>query len=452
MPNISNNRDNTVEARFPTAYSIDEILLTNFAGQTWDIQALVTDFSITESIYTPCLTLSMNIKDVVNLMSAARITGHETITVKLSRKPFGTEIAVSVNHVFYVTEYPVYAKYSNSVQVYSLKGISRHAYLSNLKRVSRAYSGSVKDFITAMFLEIGNTPVENRKYTEPLYVSSKVATNMSFIVPNLNPLDAIYWVLRRAYGDNGSPTYLYQTLLGSEIRCETQAEIMAKPHYNNAEYIQAKFFKTAKQETDDYKQRALHILEIASDLKMSKFLAASAGAYASRTEYLDLSTKTLMRDTFAYSAQGKAPVLAENFRIERNGDALSKYKDAVVNYIPLNCKAFSSEKAGNYNSSTAAGAINQSISNIENLDSLQHDITLSGDFGLSAGIVLKLKLAPSVDPQVKVINADSWNSKERDEFLSGNYAVTAVVHKFSSNYICEVRVKRDTYNLPEFTT
>lgn len=445
---------NTSEARFPTSYAIQEISITNFAGRTWDIQKIVTDFSITESLYTASLLLTLNIKDPVNFMHEARLTGHEKIQIKLARRAFGGENNVKnedvVNHTFYVTEYPVYAKSGTIQQVYSIRAISQHAYLSQFKRISRSFSGNIRDFVQTVF--------EKDLFADGdmVSVSNSIAGNVSVVVPNLHPLDAVYWMLRRAFDETGSPAHLYQTL-DSVIRCQTQTNLIEQTVYR--EYSHAKYFKTnpSVDPTGDYEERASRILAIASDLKLSKFISGASGAYGSRSEYLDLATKSITRKNFDYLNDFsqmkfllKYPALAAEFKPEES-DSLSKYKDARVNYIPLNSLAFI-DSAPNYNHSTAAGMINRAQAYAENLDTIQHDLTVAGDFKLNAGKVISMKLPPAVDPNSKKENANSDPNLQADEFLSGNYVVTSVVHRFDSMYFCDLRVKRDAFSAKYFSS
>ena len=91
MANLTNIATlGTNEIRVPSAYVIDSIMLSNHNGRIIDIQKIVTDFTITESIYHPGLILSMNVKDVVNFMEEFKLTGHETITVNLSRTTYAS--------------------------------------------------------------------------------------------------------------------------------------------------------------------------------------------------------------------------------------------------------------------------------------------------------------------------------------------------------------------------
>ena len=125
-----------------------------------------TDFSITESIYHTGLIFSINIKDSINFFEIGQLTGQETITVNLTQgvgpepdvevaSPGNTQLAAStseklpktISKMFFVTEYPLYGKTENRIEVYTIKGVSQHVYLTKSKRISKAFTGKMADFI-----------------------------------------------------------------------------------------------------------------------------------------------------------------------------------------------------------------------------------------------------------------------------------------------------------------
>ena len=127
MPRIVNSSVNTNDVVFPTSYRLREITLTNHEGREADIKQLVTDFTITESIYLPSLVLELNVKDPLNLVEEFQLSGQEKIKITISKKPHDSNDVQTITKEFYVTEYPVYGKYPNRLQVYKLKGVSEHA-------------------------------------------------------------------------------------------------------------------------------------------------------------------------------------------------------------------------------------------------------------------------------------------------------------------------------------
>lgn len=442
MPDQSNIDLNSSVASTPTSYRVDHIFVTNHSGEQYDVKNLVTSFSITESIYTPTLTLSMSIKDPINMLEEFKFTGQEIVDIELSRTPFDSQDAETIRHKFYVTEYPVYGKFNNRLQVYSIRGISKHAYLSKLKQISKSYSANIGDIVSSILTEDLGCP-------EDSIVKSKSPTaNMSLIVPYMEPLEAVSWLLRRMYSGDGSPFYCFETLDG-KIRIASQGEMVKAESVG--EYLDAMFFNDQAQTKEEYEAQSKRILSIASDLKMSKFLAAASGAYSSSTTYVDLSTKSISSATYSYDGkdgfksmsvidQGK--VLSEKFYPEANYH-LSDYPLSSVNMISLNSMSFPGKVS--YHSATGSGSINKAKAYVENLDSITHDLVLAGDFKLQSGTVISLQLPRAIGPEVDVRNSKSPNNRGEDVFLSGKYLVTAVVHNFADDYTCETRVKRDSF-------
>lgn len=489
MANLVNRANlNTNESRVPEAYTIDSIMLRNYVGDIWDIQKIVTDFTITESIYHPGLVLSLNIKDVVNFMEEHRLTGHETITVNLSRKSFRSEAASkdkttypeidqSVSHLFYIAEYPLYGKFDNRVQVYTLKGVSKHLYLSKFKKISRAYTGNIANFIKDVFETDLDVDSKN------IILSKQASPPVSFIVPNLAPIDAIQWAIRHCYDSHGSPWYFYETLQG-KIIIESHKDVSDRA--KETEYRQFREGKMFSEQTGtlaDFHERASRILNLTSDIRMSKYLAGANGAYGSKSVYTDIFNKSIDVQEFNYKKEfsgmpkiGTYSALSERFYPERIEPAniftvdmggadltgnynvtsfydqfkdiksgaftISKFSDANINYVPVNSGAYGTTGA-NYHNPTRNKVINIAQSVNENLDMMIHDFSVAGDLELNCGKIVLLSISPAVDPGAKRMNGGIFNA-EHDEFFTGKYIVASIIHKFAETYFCDVRVKTDS--------
>lgn len=494
---------NTDQIRLPSAYAIDSIMLTNHNGRIIDIQKIVTDFTITESIYHPGLILSLNVKDTVNLMEEFRLSGHETITVNLSRETYTlTDNSQSkknikldnqkISHLFYVSEYPLYGKFENRVQVYTLKGVSKHVFLSKFKRISRAFSGNIKNFVKEVLTNDLGVPSYNIEMT------AENTNIVKFIVPNLEPLEAIQWALRRAYDSHGSPFYCYETLDG-KIKIDSHTDFNKRSNSDvYREYKEGRFFSYAPGTLEDYDERRSRIMDLSSDLRMSKLLSGSNGAYASKSIYLDIATKQIVTTEFDYNNEfpkmskiGNFSTLSQRFAPEDiesgksytadksfweraeaikagRGRSLSDFKNSKINYIPLNSQAFNyaaptgssdpakayiSGNTSNYHGATENSKINIAQSLVENLETMVHDFNVAGDFQLNCGKIVLLKIAPANDPTTTRKNAKTdTNTPGADKFFSGNYVVTSVIHNFAEDYFASVRVKTDSFSNDFLTT
>lgn len=466
------------ELHIPEAYRVESILLENHYGMVYDLSSLQTDFSITESIYHAGLILSINIKDSINFFEIGQLTGQETITVNLtqgvkgesdSKKiPIGTEPEAGINNnkprtkprtisrMFVVTEYPLYGKIENRTEVYTIKGVSRHIYLSKLKKISRAFTGKMSDFIK-------NTLIEDLGVDELDIVQSKQSSPLvSFIVPNLNPVDAILWVLRRCYDSHGSPWYCYETLDG-KIHIESHMDINAKAKESNInEYSDGQFFQYEARSAKNFEQRKGRILNLASNIGISKYLSSINGAYASKSVYVNISSKKIETLDFNYKVEfpkmakiGSNSILSNAFFPETRkiiynpddpasviyGSALSDFSDANVNYISLNEKSL--ENNSNYHSATKDKFINIANSVNENMQFMSHDFNIAGDLDFHSGKIVKLLLRSTFKP---TDDLNEMNKGENQKMFSGYYLITSVSHKFEKHYYCDVRANTDAYS------
>lgn len=444
MANVSNISLRTSEALLPTAYSLQEVTITNHAGVSYDVKALVTTLTITESIYRSALMISIDIKDPVNTIEEFQLTGQERISIKIARRPYGSQDEERVELEFLVSEYPIFGRFGDRLQAYSIRGVSPHAYLSELKKVSRAFSGDIRDFVRSVLQDDLNVS------SDDIVMSEKSTALVKFIVPNLKPMDAIHWAARRAFDDSGAPFYIYQRMDG-KICFHSHTELVQQESFK--EFRDAKFFQHNQTGTTDlkkdYDERSKRIISLASDLKMNKYGAIPAGAYSSKTFYLDASNKTYTSSTFDYNDSfssmnwiNENPIATTDFRPNET-NPLSAFPESRLNYISNNVHAFD-DGDHNYHFPTSNGTINKAHCYLENLDASAHDLTLAGDFALRAGAMISMSVPPAIDPQAVKKNSASVNDPKKDSYFSGKYLITSSVHKFDDMYTVDVKIKRDS--------
>jgi hypothetical protein len=456
MPNIiANIKANTEKALTPFGYSLRGIILTNHKGDQADIQNIVIDFSITESIYTAALTLRLSVKDVANFIEEFQLIGQETIEIRLGRHEHESPDWTDIKIKFWVTEYPEFGRSTQqNTQIYSITGVTQQAYVSQFKRVSRAVSGLVSDEILKM--------VQRDCMAERISTFDKTISRFSSALPLMHPLDSAYWMLRRAYDEQFSPFFLYETLIdGVNLRSLTNLiSDKVNPIYRT--YTDERLYSSDPNTPEDYQQRLTRILDVSSDFKLSKVLPnLSGGAFSSNNMYLDLSTKTIQRQQFNYQkafdgsqTMNKYSVLSDKFTIPYELPdqqvKISETYDAFTEYVPTNSLAYSTDgSVFNYHSllTNRAGKIN---SRIETMDTIVHDLMVAGDFNLSVGKKVIVQIPKSIDP--RQFDQSTMKGKFDDLYdrtVSGTYLITSLVHHFSDQYHCKMRVKRDslTYDL-----
>lgn len=455
MPRLSNSELNTSRSPEPSSYTINGIVLRNAFGEEVDIRQLVTDFTITESIYHQHLTLAMNIKDQVFLMEGMRFTGQERIVISLAHTGFQAgAVEKTVTHTFYVTEYPLYAR-QGRLQVYTIRGITRHAYLSATKQISRALG-----FTRPLTQEIKHI-LEKDLEVDPAKIDlsptySTYESDVRGVIPYMHPLDAINWILRRLYAtEASSPFYCFETL-GGKIRVMPQEMLLGAGSAALRTYRDFAYLPPVPYYGDEprgiYEANRSKILALSSDLRMSKLAGLRNGAWGSHSFYVDPSDKTITHAVFKYEAPaGSAPLFRASTFLEGQGPA-PEVEFSRFHVVPVNAKAYAGHT--NYHGPTKEGVIGEWESAVESLDTIVHDITVYGDFELNAGVAVNLELQRAGDPEADVqwrgITQTMGKPQEPDQLLSGKYLVTSVVHIFENDYHCKMRVKKNTFPLSSY--
>ena len=438
MNNVSRNIDSgTNKSITPGAYKIKLVELFNHAGESLEIQNIITKITITESIYSNTLICKANVRDTTNLVEDFPLIGQERVRIKFERiGEDGTDKGIDLE--FYITEYPLYGRgREKHVQVFSFTGISKHAYISRFKKISRAVEGLTSDEISNIITKdlgsdkfvLNNPPISRFKGT----------------INTQTPLDAAEWLRKKTFDDKQAPYYLYQTLNG-DINLSSHTELVEQEKY--LDYYSSRDFNHQPNTEEDYLERKHRILEITSDLKLGKIFQAIDGAYASENFYLDIGNKTFTSTEFSHSLEGnslgKKSPFSSNFLIE--DELINNKFQSHHEYISTNAFAFDTADK-NYNEmKKESGGITKAF--VENLETITHDLKLFGDFDLNAGKVIDIKLPRAVEPAIQRDVVSKTQNGYIDEHLSGKYLITSSIHTFENGeYFTQLKIKRDSFTI-----
>jgi len=457
MPRIKNTTPDGI-ALIPSAFLIEEIVLTNKIEETVDIQAMTTEFSITESIYSPTLFCSLSVKDNSNLLETFPIYGQETVRIVVYRQAGENGPPQRIELDFYVTEYPLFGRPKEQhSQVYTIRGVSPHAWKNSQLKMSRFWEGPTADQITKIYGDAFEISVRN---------FGGAISKGKGIINIQSPMQAADWFRRRTFDSAFSPYYLFQTADGF-VNLKSHSLIANSGVYET--YVDSRDFDIDVATDDDYNARKRRIVDVSSDLNLSKYFASEQGAFASENNFLDIATKSFSRKYYSYPADFpykfatleksditqppppfKFPSLEDQSYLSQERDAPTptvQEEDVVQNFfsylehVSHNSKAFD-EGLQNYSTalttSESIGVLN-AFDGIFNL--YTHDLILFGDMDLHAGAMIELEFPRAVDPEL------SGKADLIDQNLSGRYIVTSAIHEFKDQeYYTKVRVKRDSYS------
>jgi len=450
MPSPLINIDpRTQESIVPGAYIIKSIILTNHEGKTAEISNIVADFKITESIFSPVLSALFRIKDEANFFEEFRLVGQEKIQVILFRKPLESAQAQEIDITFFVTEYPVYGKGTKqSVAMYTIRGVTKHGFISTFKTISRAVESNTST-------EIKNI-LKNDLLVEKFAINGNAVSSFKGVIPNMKPLDAAAWLNSKTYDENGFPFFLYETIWDRVLlrSYSSLCSIISNPSFRIFE--DHKIFRAKPRSLNAYIEQQDRILSFSSQLNLSKIYAAKNGAYSSTHVGFDISKKSLNTKNFNYEKDlnkdfllNKTASLSSKFGVPIDTTGTTKKYNEMFNsrtiYHPLNSLSYGSGKSNLHDIAYSYQGKRSGI--LETLDSYSIELQVYGDFRLNSGRRINIRVPKAIDPIVYQEEKNKGNVDILyDDIISGSYLVIGVVHDFSSEYICTVKAQKDSIN------
>jgi len=424
MSRVNSKLANGSDALVPSSYNLAEVILTPSKGEARNITDLVGQISIRESLYAGSLQCSINILDAANVLEKLKVVSGEVLDLLITRRLAGGE-SDKYNHTFRIAEVSSFAKLKPGTQTYVFKCISEHAYMSQLKTISKPFNNVPGQLIKNICTD------ELKIDPKELSINTETKQTITGVYPRMRPMYLINWLTRRSY-DNGSPFFFYETL-GQGIHFDSYENIINKDNYN--EFVHSPSVSSTPGGDEYNKQLKNKILKISTDLNMSKYIDAAAGAYSSTLHTLDIAQKTYKKTTYEY---GKDLMLNKNGVLPSNlvfdDRAIESHRESTNFYVSLNTSAASG--GSNYHAPSDSDILSANAY-IENMDGTVLTIDIYGDFKLCVGMVITCNVIKSVE--------STKEKRGKDKYLSGKYVVTSIDHRFEDEYIMQVLLKKDSY-------
>lgn len=418
---------NTSKSVTPNSYHTKSITITTQAGDEIDIKDLVQKYSISESLSSPTIEVNLVIVDAANFLDDHKLQGDEKIVLKVQRSPLNDDEQERTNKSIevYVANIHGYVRNTQGKQFYQLTCVSKHMYLNQSKNLTRAFSGSIGTLVN-------NICTKDLKI-QPFNINTSTKGSIKGIYPSIKPLDAINWLMRNAY-DNGTPYYFYETLKEGVI-FDSFYSIAGKEVYS--EYDNASFFRYEPGTEEAYEEERKRIKKITSPLNVSRLAAIGDGCFSATTHVLDIGTKTYTKTPYEYkdAKQTKLNTYKPFNNTDIINQELTNAKESKNFYISSNTGAF--DGFANYHRPTVE-TIAKAESQLHSLEYMTQEILINGDFDLSCGSVVALKIAKATD----LVYAQETGII--DKHLSGKYVIVSIKHNFEEQYTQRVLLKKDS--------
>jgi len=193
-------------------YRLNSAILTSekLGDVKYNISSCVTDVNIYEDINKPFLTGKIIISDFNNVIHDMVFTGEETIELSFEKIGKNTQ---EIKKVFYLDHIISSKKISNnSVEVYAFHMVEDVEFESNLINVNKYYEGKPSEIITNIISDY----MPKRKFFA-VNPDDESQETLKVVIPNLNPIEAITWVTKKAYSVDGLPYFLFSSFAGPNV-------------------------------------------------------------------------------------------------------------------------------------------------------------------------------------------------------------------------------------------
>tara|TARA_B100001094_G_scaffold38698_1_gene33049 strand:- start:2221 stop:3582 length:1362 start_codon:yes stop_codon:yes gene_type:complete len=435
MANISNSEQTA--AMRAHSYVVEKVHLftnKNADDQFIDLTGASKNIIITEGIFSEGISVDVTITDAMGLLEGFKIMGNEKVIIQISRSDVESREKKEYNLNLRIANIGGYSRRTEFTQRFTLTCVSDYIYHNELMVLTKPFQGSIGKAIKDICLD--NLKIDKKD------LEINTETGQAFgVYPRLKPLSAIQWLLPNAL-ENKTPFFFYQRVSDNKVVLESYKNMVDKEAFDT--YVYKPFFSPETIGVDEkkaYIEERKKITALSSDLNISQLISIADGCYGSKLHTIDIATKQYTKenkDGYHYKRGDTVKLndfdaLSDNMKL--NGDPIKSYYKGKNFFVSQNSLAFDSEDKPNYSSAIGPGYL-EAHSYLKNLDTITLEATIPGDFSL--------KLGDKINTEINRAGSDS-NEIPVDNYLSGNYIITNIVHRFTNKYQMELTLQKDSF-------
>jgi len=397
-----------------------------------EIETLVLDLNIYESIYNKTLSGNMLIVDGNNVIGKLPLTGNERLEFKFFTPSLGKgyDFSMKSGNPMYVYKIQNRSPIGPKTQTYLLHFCSKEMIQNELVVVKNAMTDTFSNMAAKITKEPNTLSSAKNFYFEPSYGLYK------HVFGRLRPFDAIDQISLLSQSEKyaGAGYYFYETSLGFNYR---SLESMLAIDGNTARPVVARFrpkpsnVKDGGGSTDiKNEMQIVNNFKILDQFDTLKNLRN--GVYASKLITHDQLNKTYEETDFDYNKEyqylhhtesGKDGVKTDNKGILplhlREGAYLSDYPESTM-YLWPDTQSIHGDISSPPIKDILLKRLSQRLAFMSN----RLEITVPGFTGVTAGDLITFEM-PSYTP------AGDVEPSGNDPYMSGRYLVTSVRHQLN---------------------
>ncbi len=404
---------------------IKEVIITTSSGQQIDFKNMVLEFNYFEDIFSNGISGTLFINDSMGYIEILQLHGSEVLSIKLD-KP-GLHLPIVHNFRIYGISNRLQTSATN--ENYLIKFYSEELHLNEQYRVSKSYPQATISNI------VENISDEYLKIPKKRLIVDKTTGLRDIVVPNFKPIQTINWLTTFAIPDDpkniGSPFLFYEDRDGWNFK--SILTLFQQPIYQTYEYSAKGLKSSANPNVTDMEEELVNVIQYEHIKDFDMITAVRSGAFANRMHTVDPLRLKLGEKNFNYLDYRNSGAATLN-KHEIPTTATNRFGD-TINDTPGVVKFCMTTTGQSENPYIKSKSITINENRIEEtvpyrtaqIALFLHNrvkLLIPGDVYMKVGRVIKFNM-PEISYKTKS------RKKQKDDFYSGVYLVTAVRHIFN---------------------
>jgi hypothetical protein len=390
-------------------YKLSTLTIVTSTGDAVDVKPIMLSLDIYEDIFSPCMTGQLVLGDGADIISNYQLHGNEYLLLSVDKPSLNQPITKT----FRIYKIANRKMSDTALQNYTIFFCSEELVLTAQMSVSQSYKGvRISDIVNDILTK--KLKVNSSKMSG---IFESTTGNFDFIIPRMQPLEAIQWLAPRAYNSNENLFLFFENRDGFNFT--SYENLLKVPPY-------AQYSRNVKVDQDPAKNIfGYNDLKVIYDFDIIKSLRF--GAYATTLVTVDTISRKQTAMSFGYGNVRKTGLLNGNIPDSGLQNRFGKkLQDATSSMIKV-VSSYDSDPTQNPRNDM--NWLPQQIARLGQIHNFKILMSIPGDVLVKAGRVVTIAM-PKMVPQQKNI--------EIDNIRTGNYLISAVHHSFQQDIMATV--------------
>ncbi len=398
-------------------YTINYLDLRSFGFADYvDITGMFASIEITESIYSPFMTIKVTLIDGNGLMDITAMTGEEVIVADIRAVD---QVVGFKNHTFFVYKIADRGYISDRGVVYDIYGVSIEALNDINTKISKSYTGQPS--------EIAKSIMTDYIKSDKSFFVEDTKNKVQYISNYWNPIKNMKFLCDRSISrETNSPAYMFFETQKSFL-FTSLGRLVSQP--STMDYYYSNNLKMRGDEVDKLKIVENFYVDEAYDYMKR----VSSGALGSRTLLIDPMDKS-----YKYTYHDFYDSFAKNARLN-NRLMISKESPRSV-HTHFQQRITPNAAYANMPNDNSSSWFAEKSTQYASIELQTAQIDVPGNFGILAGNVIDFYIYAN-----RNIGQSDNLFDALDRNFSGRYLVTSVKHIFDKErHSMSLQINKDS--------